>query len=204
MQNSECQFSNRMDKCRSVHKLKKSLPVDPAKREAVLKAYIEVSPAMKCVREKISTSYGDETAEKIIENLHTFIHKSKLKRNDDSRMTMNILSASVSGESVNDPKADRNIAKKLGLKPRRLFGGKTIRTQILKTDKSCFEITKRKTRNDALSEDVKKTIFDFWCSPSISRTTSNKKDIKRMRLGPKIYSSHQIQLLEKNLNRSLS
>ena len=112
MQNSECQFSNRMDKCRSVHKLKKSLPVDPAKREAVLKAYIEVSPAMKCVREKISTSYGDETAEKIIANLHTFIHKSKLKRNDDSRMTMNILSASVSGESVNDPKADRNIAKK--------------------------------------------------------------------------------------------
>lgn len=78
-----------------------------------------------------------------------------------------------------------------------MFGGKKIRTQILKTDKSCFEITKRKTRNDAVFEDVKKTIFDFWCSPSISRTTSNKKDIKRMRLGPKIYSSHQIQLLEK-------
>jgi hypothetical protein len=52
---------------------------------------------------------------------------------------------------------------------------KRIRTQILKTEKSCFEITKRKTRSDAVSENVKRTVFDFWCSPSVSRTSSNKR-----------------------------
>jgi hypothetical protein len=138
-----------------------------------------------------------KTAEKVLCNLQTFIGKSKLKRNDDSRMTMNVLTASVSGEDISDPASDRNIAKILGLKPRRLFGGKRIRTQILKTEKSCFEITKRKTRTDAVSENVKRTVFDFWCSPSVSRTSSNKKDIKRMRISPKTYSSHQIQFLEK-------
>lgn len=169
-------FSNRMDKCRSLNKLKKSLHVDPVKREAVLKAYIESSPAMTSCKKKLVK--------------HSEFNTAKLKRNDDSRMTMNVLTASVSGEDISDPASDRNIAKILGLKPRRLFGGKRIRTQILKTEKPCFEITKRKTRSDAVSENVKRTVFDFWCSPSVSRTSSNKKDIKRMRISPKTYSSH--------------
>jgi hypothetical protein len=69
---------------------------------------------------------------------HSEFKTAKLKRNDDSMMTMNVLTASVSGEDISDPASDRKIAKALGLKPRRLFGGKRIRTQILKTEKSCF------------------------------------------------------------------
>ena len=190
-------FNNRMEKCRSIYRLKKALPIDPAKRETVLKAYIEKSPAMKCLNENIKTNSENKATENLIENMQTFINKSKLKRSNESRMTMNILTASVSGEEINDSLKDRVIAKKIGLKPRRLFGGKRIRTQILKSEKSCFEITKRKTRSDAVSEDTKKTVFDFWCSPSISRTSSNKKDVKRMRIAPNMYSSHQIQILEK-------
>jgi hypothetical protein len=52
-----------------------------------------------------------------------FIAKSKLKRNDDSRMTMNVLTASVSGEDISDPASDSKIAKVLGLKPRRVIAG---------------------------------------------------------------------------------
>ncbi|CAG2219360.1 unnamed protein product [Mytilus edulis] len=48
-----------------------------------------------------------------------------------------------------------------------------------------------------MSEDEKKTVYDFWLSPSISRPTGNKKDIKRVRLGPHIYSSHMIHVLNK-------
>ena len=119
-------FSNRMDKCRSLNKLKKSLPVDPVKREAVLKAYIEPSPAMTSCKKKLVKHSEYKTAEKVLCNLQTFIGKSKLKRNDDSRMTMNVLTASVSGEDISDTASDRKIAKVLGLKPRRLFGGKRI------------------------------------------------------------------------------
>jgi hypothetical protein len=42
-----------------------------------------------------------------------------------ARMTMNVLTVSVSGEDISDPASDSKIAKVLGLKPRRLFGGKT-------------------------------------------------------------------------------
>ncbi|CAC5359116.1 unnamed protein product [Mytilus coruscus] len=49
-----------------------------------------------------------------------------------------------------------------------------------------------------MSEDEKKTVYEFWLSPSISRPTGNKKDIKRVRLGPKIYSSHMMHVLNKS------
>ena len=42
-----------------------------------------------------------------------------------------------------------------------------------------------------------KLAYDFWISPESSRPTGNKKDIKRMRTGPKMYISHAIHLLEK-------
>jgi hypothetical protein len=43
---------------------------------------------------------------------------------------MNVLTASVSGEDISDPASDSKIAKVLGLKPRRLFGGKTNKNTI--------------------------------------------------------------------------
>jgi hypothetical protein len=88
-------------------------------------AYIESSPAMTSCKKKLVKHSEFKTAEKVLCNLQTFIGKSKLKRNDDSRMTMNVLTASVSGEDISDPASDSKIAKVLGLKPRRLFGGKT-------------------------------------------------------------------------------
>ena len=101
-----------MEKCRSIYRLKKALPIDPAKRETVLKAYIEKSPAMKCLNENIKTNSENKATENLIENMQTFINKSKLKRSNESRMTMNILTASVSGEEINDSLKDRVIAKK--------------------------------------------------------------------------------------------
>ncbi|CAC5406462.1 unnamed protein product [Mytilus coruscus] len=72
----------------------------------------------------------------------------------------------------------------------------TLKT--FKTEKSSWTYTSRKTRYDAMSEDEKKTVYDFWLFPSISRPSRNKKDIKRVRLGPKIYSSHMIHVLNKS------
>ena len=44
---------------------------------------------------------------------------------------------------------------------------------------------------------MKKTIYDFWISPENARPAANKKDIKRVRLGPKLYSSHMTFVLER-------
>jgi hypothetical protein len=94
-------------------------------------------------------------------------------------------------------KCVKRLSDELKLAPRRLSGGRKIRTTILKNEKSCWTVTKRKTRKDALSEETKKTCYEFWLSSGISRPTGNKKDVKRERLGPKLYTSHVIYVLEK-------
>jgi hypothetical protein len=40
-------------------------------------------------------------------------------------------------------------------------------------------------------------VYDFWLFPCISHPTGNKSDIKRERLGPNIYASHMVQVIEK-------
>ena len=67
----------------------------------------------------------------------------------------------------------------------------------MKTETSCWEYTKRKTRSDGLSDETKKIVYTFWTSPGVSRPTGNKNDVKRHRIGPKSYISHPIQILEK-------
>lgn len=78
-----------------------------------------------------------------------------------------------------------------------LFSGKRIRTKVLTTENASWTYTSRKTKSDALSDDLKKTIYDFWISPENARSTANKQDIKRVRLGPKLYSSHMTFALER-------
>jgi hypothetical protein len=42
-----------------------------------------------------------------------------------------------------------------------------------------------------------KTIYDFWCLPENSQQTGNKKDVRRIRVGPKTYCSYELLILEK-------
>ncbi|CAC5425047.1 unnamed protein product [Mytilus coruscus] len=110
---------------------------------------------------------------------------------------MNVLVASISGEKVTETRCRKNLAKKLGLPVRRLSRGNRIRTTISKSEKSCWAYVCRKTRKDALSEEIKRLAYNFWMKHGISRHTGNKADVKRERIGPKTYSSHQVYLLEK-------
>ncbi|CAC5418653.1 unnamed protein product [Mytilus coruscus] len=82
---------------------------------------------------------------------------------------------------------------KLDIPVRRISGGR----RILRSDLYCWSFTKRKTRSDALSEDVKRQVYEYWKKSGISRPTGNKSDVKRGRLGPNINASHMIQILEK-------
>ena len=125
-----------------------------------------------------------------------FITQTKQKRCNDGRNVMHVLSASVSGEKIFNGEKSK-AARKLGLQPRRLSNGQRVRTSVLRSEKSCFEFTKRKTRSDMTSDEVKKLVYDFWISPAASRTSDNKNDVKRIRICPKEYISHQIHLLEK-------
>ncbi|VDI71490.1 Hypothetical predicted protein [Mytilus galloprovincialis] len=114
---------------------------------------------------------------------------------------MNVIISSVSGKKISDNKCRKKLTRKLGLPVRRVSRGHAIRTRILKSKKSSWTYTNRKTRSDAITPDTKKRIYEFWCKPGISRPTGNKANIKRVRIGPKTYSSHMTHILEKNTDR---
>jgi hypothetical protein len=48
-----------------------------------------------------------------------------------------------------------------------------------------------------LSDEIKRKVYEYWPKPGVSRPTGNKRDVKWERLGPSIYASHMIHILEK-------
>ena len=176
--------------------MKNALPSTPVKRVVVLKHYMSSnSPTARTVTKHNRSDCS--VTEHVFQNIKEFIKDTKFKRNADARNAMNIISASVSGENISQGGKKNKVAKKLEIQPRRLSGGERIRTHVLKSENSCFDFTKRRTRIDATPDDTKKLAYDFWLCPEVSRTTGNTNDVKRMRIAPKEYVSHAIQVLEK-------
>ena len=69
---------------------------------------------------------------------------------------------------------------------------------MLKSEKSSWTYTERKTRSNALSTKNRELFYNFWLNPDISRPTGNKADIKRVRLDANVYSTHMKHVLLKN------
>lgn len=192
--NSDPIYKNRMEKCRFLKKLKEVLPSSPKKRAAIMSDLIkQETPKTRSTITKLAPNSVEET---VICNIKEFVKDTKLKRSNEARRALATVTASISNENLQQD-VKTSLAKKLGLKPSRLSGGQRIRTKILKSEESCFDFINRRKRKDALSEETKKLIYNFWLSPEISRLTGNKKDVKRVRTGPKLYASHSIQILEK-------
>ncbi|CAC5421892.1 unnamed protein product [Mytilus coruscus] len=89
-----------------------------------------------------------KTSKALTEDLKTVIDNCKRKRPDDSLKTINVIISSVSGEKISDNKCRKKLARKLGLPVRRVSRGHAIRTRILKSEKSSWTYTNRKTRSD--------------------------------------------------------
>ena len=191
-------FNNRMEKSRAIKKLKTALPKSPMTRAAVLSSYIDekrepFSPAVRSVRK---LSFGN-IANAALSDIKTVIQNVKSQRNDDARSTMNVLTASLNGENVQKKRGVKKLAGILGVKPRTLTGGRKIRAKVLQTEKSSWTYIMRKTRSDAISDEVKDLAYKFWLNPENSRPACNKNDTKRARIGPNLYSKHMSYVLEK-------
>jgi hypothetical protein len=156
-----------MAKCRALKKLKEALPSTSSQRIAIIQHYLSSSPTAK---QSVIKQRSPSLSDKVLENMRHFITQTKQKRSNDARNVMHVLSASVSGEKISNGEKSK-AARKLELQPRRLSNGQRVRTSVLRSEKSCFEYTKRKTRSDMTSDEVKKLVYDFWISPAASRTS---------------------------------
>lgn len=71
------------------------------------------------------------------------------------------------------------------------------RSKIFTGERKSWLYTERKTRGDAISEDLKQLIFHYWTHDA-SRPTSDKKDVMRQRVDRKEYVEHAKHVLEKS------
>jgi hypothetical protein len=126
-----------------------------------------------------------------------------MKRTSDTLNGMNTIIASISGENVSEKKCRKRLARKLDLPIRRISGGKRIRTKVLTSDNSCWSFTKRKRRSDALSDEVKRKLRFMNIGKNLVFRGRQEINAMRERLGPSIYISHMIHILEKNSDRHL-
>lgn len=74
-------------------------------------------------------------------------------RSDEARATMALLTASVSDESITQSRSKVSLANRLGVSVKRLARSTPVKTQILNSNKT--------RSDDALSDDLKKRIYDF-------------------------------------------
>ncbi|CAG2242237.1 unnamed protein product [Mytilus edulis] len=190
-------FKNRMEKARALRKFKEGLPKSPSKRCAVISTYLARrsprSPTIANLKHSVSPV---EMA--VVADIQEIIKSTKLKRSKNARSVMNSVTASISGENLANSRGKIKLSKNLGLPARRVAGGQRIRSRILKSESSAWALTQQKTRKDSISEETKKTVYNFWLSDGISHPTGNKSDIKRERLGPNLYTSHMTHVLEKH------
>ena len=70
------------------------------------------------------------------------------------------------------------------------------RKRVLKGEEASWLAMKRKTRQDAITEETKELVYDYWKSV-VSRLTGNKKDVVRKRVAVKTWVEHPKHVLEK-------
>ena len=188
-----------MSKCRNLKRLKNSLPKTPTSRAATLMAYLNSkSPTVRILQEKKIVSTPEENlASAVVQNIKETIEKAKHRRSDEARAAVNLITASASGSNIVESRARKSLARVLDVSQKRINRATLYKTKILHSENASYIYTDRKTRSDAIDEETKRLIYNFWMLPSSSHPTGNKNDIKRVRLGPKQYSSHAVYIIEK-------
>ena len=79
----------------------------------------------------------------IVSNIQEIVESAKLKRSKEALTVMNTVSASVSGENLEKSRCKMQLCKQLGIPARRISGGKRIRTKILKSESSAWNLQMR-------------------------------------------------------------
>jgi hypothetical protein len=117
-----------------------------------LKIKFVVSP-----EDKTNTQLGNA----VINDIRELVDQIKNSRSDCTRTTLSVIAASTSGLNVQKEHKKSLIATKIGLPLKRLSTGKRVRTQFFTSEKSCWTFIGRKTRNDCISDEIRKLAYIF-------------------------------------------
>ena len=136
---------------------------------------------------------NDRIMDNVLDDIKIIQQSTKKHRSEDSVLARQLIFL----PNIQENK-QKKLAEKLGVKRGNLTVGHKIRTRILKSESSCWNLTKKKNRNKNFPDNHKQVAYKFWLSSGISRPTGNKKDVKRERLVKRVFVSHMIHVLEKS------
>ena len=79
------------------------------------------------------------------------------------------------GSAVKKNRQQSCVAKLVGIKRQQVANGIAQRERVLKGAEACWIVAKMKVRMDAVKEEDKRLIYDYWTHQA-SRPTGSKKD----------------------------
>ena len=91
----------------------------------------------------------------------------------------------------------KSLSKLVNVNAKRIKEALGKHSKIFTGERKSWLYTERKTRGDAISEDIKQLIFHYWTHDA-SCPTSDKKDVMRQRVDRKEYVEHAKHVLEKS------
>ena len=195
-------FRNRMAASRAVKKVKKALPETPEKRAEIVKK-ISASPRTRkhLVKAGAMTTPEEEKETKSLRamaaDIKEGLEKEKRSGSNEKRTALRAFKSLAFGQNVKKSCAQRSLSQVVSLNRKSIGRGIKRRMEILKGEEPSWLVSKRKARFDAVPEEVKREVYDFWTTQA-SRPTGDKKDFVRYRTGKSQYTEHAKHILEKS------
>lgn len=100
------------------------------------------------------------------------------------------------GNNVKKAKAKKSLSKIVNIDEKSISKAIQRREKVLNGHLPSWQYTKRKVRQDAISDEDGKVIYDYWMKVA-SRPTGDKKDVVKQRTGKQQYVQHAKHVLEK-------
>ena len=136
-------FPNRTSKKRATDKVKTTLPASPAKKAAVLESLVSSLRTRKQLEKRGVVTTPEEQRE---------VAKLKALASDISSGLAKVIKKS---------RAKRSLGKLVNLNEKNISKAIKLRESILKGDTPSWLYTKRKVRQDAISEEDAKKVFNY-------------------------------------------
>ena len=194
-------FPSRMAKKRAKDKVTPTLPKSPRKKAEVVQTLAE-SPNTRGILEKRgflqtpSDKQDTEAMKSVVADLAHGLARVKAAKSTDQRGAYGVARSLAFGSAVKKNRQQRRVAKLVGIKRQQVANGIAQRERVLKGDEACWIVAKRKVRMDAVKEEDKRLIYDYWTHQA-SRPTGSKKDKMRQRVRKGEYVEHAKHVLEK-------
>ena len=195
-------FTNRTSKKRATDRVKETLPLSPKRKATVVETLANSPRTRKILANRGLVKTPEEqkelsTLKALASDISEGLNEVKRSGSNEKRAALRAFTSLAFGENIKKTRARKSLGKLVNLNERSISKVIRNRESILKGDTASWLYAKRKVRQDAISEEDTKIIFNYWANTA-SRPTGDKKDIVKKRIGKQQYVHHAKHVLEKS------